>query len=56
MRAGQELRYAIQAFDNAEPQNSSPFSLEKHAIGGQLDVDWNNGRNPNVFGGTNDGF
>ncbi len=53
---GQEVRYAIQAFDNAEPQNSSPFSLEKRTLGGRLDVDWNNGVNPNVFGGTNDGF
>lgn len=53
---GREIRYAIQAFDNAEPQNSSAFSLEKRAIGGRLDVDWNNGRNPNTFGGTHDGF
>lgn len=53
---GREIRYAIQAFDNAEPQNSSSFSLEKRAHGGRLDVDWNNGRNPNTFGGTNDGF
>ncbi len=53
---GREIRYAIQAFDNAEPQNSSLFSLEKKAVGGRLDVDWNNGRNPNTFGGTNDQF
>ena len=53
---GREIRYAIQAFDNSEPQNSSSFSLEKHAIGGRLDIDWNNGRNPNTFGGTGDNF
>ena len=53
---GEEVRYAIQAFDNAEPQNASPFSLEKRTFGGRLDVDWNNGSNPNTLGGTNDGF
>ncbi|NCC51319.1 MAG: carbohydrate-binding protein [Spartobacteria bacterium] len=55
-RADQELRYAIQAFDNAEPANSSLFTDEKKAWGGKLDVDWNNGRNPNVLGGSGDGY
>ncbi|HEY8240718.1 MAG TPA: glucoamylase family protein, partial [Kiritimatiellia bacterium] len=55
VRAGQEIRYAIQAFDNSEPANSSSFSLEKIARGGQLDVDWQNAANPNVLGGTIDG-
>lgn len=54
--AGQEIRYAIQAFDNAEPQQSSSFAFEKTAIGGQLDVDWNNGANPNALGGAQDGY
>lgn len=53
---GQEVRYAIQAADNAEPQNFSPFALELVALGGQLDVDWGNGSNPNALGGSNDGY
>lgn len=53
---GQEVRYAIQAFDNSQPQNRSDFSSEKIVIGGKLDLDWNNGTNPNVFGGRNDGY
>jgi len=53
---GQEARYAIQAFDNAEPQHSSPFAFEKPIFGGRLDVDWNNGVNPNVLGGAQDGY
>jgi len=48
--------YAIQAFDNAEPANFSEFAFEKHVHGGRLDVDWNNGCNPNVFGGSADGY
>ncbi|MFH0878586.1 MAG: glucoamylase family protein, partial [Lentisphaerota bacterium] len=56
LRAGQAIRYAIQAFDNSEPPNSSAFSLEKIAVGGKLDVDWNNGCNPNVLGGTADAY
>ncbi len=55
LRAGQQARYAIQAFDNAEPANSSDFALEKRVFGGRLDLDWDNGVNPNVFGGTGDG-
>ena len=54
--AGQEVRYAIQAFDNAEPQLSSSFALEKKAIGGRFDLDWNNGANPNTLGGSGDNY
>jgi hypothetical protein len=53
--AGQEVRYAIQAFDNAEPANASVFTSEKTVVGGALDIDWNNGCNPNIFGGSADG-
>jgi len=52
----QPMRYAIQAWDNGEPQNGSPYSLEKIAYGGRLDIDWNNGQNPNVLGGSGDGY
>jgi len=54
--AGQEVRYAIQAFDNAEPQHSSSFALEKKATGGRFDLDWNNGANPNTLGGSGDNY
>ena len=53
---GQEVRYAIQAFDNAEPQHSSPFTLEKKAVGGHFDLDWNNGVNLNTLGGSGDNY
>ena len=53
---GQEARYAIQAFDNSEPANSSSFSMERKCAGGRVNVDWNNGRNPNVFGGQYDNY
>lgn len=53
---GRPVRYAIQAFDNAEPHNFSAFTPEKRALGGRFDIDWNNGRNPNAFGGSGDGF
>lgn len=53
---GREARYAIQAFDNSEPVNFSAFAPEKRCTGGRLDIDWNNGKNPNVLGGSNDGF
>ena len=53
---GQEVRYAIQAADNAEPQHFSSFALEKKVLGGRRDVDWNNGSNPNTLGGSSDGF
>ena len=50
-----EVRYAIQALDNAEPVNSSPFAFEQILTGGKLDLDWNNGVNPNTLGGRYDG-
>jgi hypothetical protein len=55
VEAGSEIRYAIQALDNAEPANSSPFAFEIIVTGGKFDLDWNNGANPNAFGGLYDG-
>ncbi|MBN1269787.1 MAG: hypothetical protein JXB04_09380, partial [Kiritimatiellae bacterium] len=53
---GQQARYAIQALDNAQPANASPFAYELVVEGGRLDVDWNNGCNPNVLGGSGDSY
>lgn len=53
--AGQVVRYAIEARDNAEPAHGSEYALEKIARGGRYDVDWNDGRNPNTLGGSGDG-
>lgn len=53
--AGQVVRYAIQAWDNAEPAGGSAYAFEKMAVGGRHDLDWNDGRNPNTLGGSGDG-
>jgi hypothetical protein len=56
---GQVVEYAIRAVDNAEPPNSSSFGPSNSFVyvgGDTTDVDGPNGRNPNVFGGTNDGY
>ncbi len=57
--AGTYVEYALQAVDNAQPQNSSPTSAPAgftYRGGGRGDIDWGNGTNPNVFGGTNDAY
>jgi hypothetical protein len=51
----QEIRLSIQAWDNAEPANGGPYAPEQIVYGGRLDIDWNNGVNPNVLGGWIDG-
>lgn len=53
--AGQSVRYAIQAWDNAEPAGGSAYAFEKVAVGGRFDLDWNDGHNPNTLGGGGDG-
>jgi len=50
------VRYAIQALDNAHPQNGSLFTQEKLVVLGRQDLDWNDGRNPNALGGNSDGY
>ncbi|MBN1268990.1 MAG: hypothetical protein JXB04_05340 [Kiritimatiellae bacterium] len=56
---GEFIEYGIQAVDNAGAANASGMGPSNRFVylgGGRTDVDWNNGRNPNVFGGTNDGY
>ncbi len=56
---GQWVEYRLQAADNAEPPNVSglgPAAEFVYRGEKRTDVDWNNGHNPNVFGGIHDGY
>lgn len=57
--AGREVEYALCAGDNAEPPNISVPGPSNYFVflgGGVTDIDWNNGSNPNMFGGSDDGY